>query len=158
MESNNQLDELFKTRFESLPTDKSAGDWDTPSPRVWAGISTEVQTPSTGSGSGGSYQWLYWAAGVVSIGAIAFMLLRTPQAPTQMVPSSTPPVSAPAQLEPKQERAPAEPAETIATKEAVEPQKTAKPKAKTATEPEPQTAPATPEPARNNLERRRQGQ
>jgi hypothetical protein len=157
MENPNQIDELFKTTFESLPNNQPAGAWDTPSAQVWTNIEADVQAPA---GGGGASNLMYWAGGLLVMGALGFMLLRKPQAapvvtpvpaavPVQTTPTESTPVA-----EPQKSQVPAK----SAPAPAVEAQKTPKPKAKPAVAEQKSEQPASEPPARNNLERRRQGQ
>lgn len=96
------LDELFRKTFQDLPATPTASGWDTPSPRVWQGVQSQIKPASTGWALQ-TWALLATTAVIVAIG-LYFAFGRTEPAP-----SPTPlPVEQPIAQPPAVESAPAE--------------------------------------------------
>jgi outer membrane biosynthesis protein TonB len=80
----NALDQLFKKSFESLSEAPDANGWDTPSPRVWQNIQTEIAPQSV------LYSKYLWSGlGLAAIALLSFVFFG------QKTEKITAPVTAP---------------------------------------------------------------
>lgn len=100
------LDELFRKTFQDLPPTPTASGWDTPSPRVWQRVQSQIQPVSTG------WSLQTWALLTVTALAVAvglyFAFGKTRSTPQPLLPTPTeqptatpnPAVSAPMEATP----------------------------------------------------------
>ncbi len=90
------LDELFRKTFQGLPDKPTASGWDTPSPRVWQRVQTEIKPPT----SGWALQtWAFMAVLVLGLGVGMYYVyekMQSAPAPAE-APVISPPVATPAQ-------------------------------------------------------------
>ena len=94
------LDELFRKTFQGLPDKPAASGWDSPSPRVWQRVQTEIKPPT----SGWALQtWTFMAVLVVGLGVGMYYVYDKLQSAGQAVPApveqpvTPPPVAMPTQ-------------------------------------------------------------
>ncbi|MCY7328089.1 MAG: hypothetical protein LH618_06050 [Saprospiraceae bacterium] len=132
------LDELFRKTFQDLPATPTASGWDTPSPRVWQRVQSQINPASTGWALQ-TWALLAAAAVIVAVG-LYFAFGRTEPAPLP-----TPlPVEQPIAQPPAVESAPTETAPAASVeKPAAKPSGKVRPAA-TGTRPTPAVNSSTP--------------
>jgi hypothetical protein len=87
MENNQEIDALVKLRFEQLD-ELPAASWDTPSDRVWEGVSANITKPVAPTA-----KWIFWGVtAIVSLLSLLALYMMAPKSTQAISPAIvTPP-------------------------------------------------------------------
>ena len=108
------LDELFRKTFQDLPDKPSASGWDTPSPRVWQRVQTEIKPPASTGWATQTWVIIAIMAVVLSVGLYFGYGRKIPAPQSAPAPTEQPVALPPAPtVAPTQEVSPTTPAEKI---------------------------------------------